>query len=219
VGLTDRSATDRGTRRAASRAPPVGYRRHGTLDLSRNRTAGFALAAASTVLLVVFGWLSARFVGAVRPEAGPIEVRIAGEELPLLLAGLAAVTLAVVLVHEGLHGLCFWLVTGERPRFGLRGLYAYAGAPGWYVARNRYLPIALAPLVAITLGGLLLLTAAPARGIPALVVALALNAAGAVGDLAVVAWLLTRPGSTLVHDSGEAVTLYQPEDEPADPGR
>jgi hypothetical protein len=146
----------------------------------------------------------------VRPEAPPLAARLAAGELLSVLAGLAIVTVAVVLTHEGLHGLSFWLVTGRPPRFGLRGLYAYAGAPGWYIPRDRYLPIALAPLTAITLAGLALLTVAPARAIPAVVVAVALNASGAVGDLAVVVWLLRGPRSTLVQDSGEAVTLYRP---------
>jgi hypothetical protein len=189
---------------------PDSYRRHGTLDLSRSRAAALALSVASALLLVGFGWLTVRYVAAVRPEVPPLQARLGAGELLPVLAALAAVTVAVVLAHEGLHGLCFWLVTGRPPRFGLRGLYAYAGAPGWYIPRDRYLPIALAPLTAITLAGLALLTVAPARTIPAVVVAIALNAAGAVGDLAVVVWLLRSPRSTLVHDSGEAVTLYRP---------
>ena len=200
-----------------SRALPTAYERHGTLDLARNRIAALVLAAASAVLLVAFGWLTLRFVGAVRPEAGPLDVRIAGGgELLRVLATLGVVTGVVVLVHEGLHGLGFWLVTGQRPRFGLRGLYAYAGAPGWYIPAARYLPIALAPLTVMTPGGLALLTLVPSQAIPALVAAIALNAAGAVGDLAVVGWLLAQPRSTLVHDSGEAVTLYRPRDRRSD---
>ncbi len=115
----------------------------------------------------------------------------------------------MVLVHEAIHGLCFWLTIGSRPTFGFRGLYAFAAAPGWYISSGHYMTIALAPLVAVTVAGLALLLVAPVAAIPALFLFVVVNAAGAIGDILVVLWLLTRPPATLVQDSGDAVTVFQ----------
>jgi hypothetical protein len=62
----------------------------------------------------------------------------------------------------------------------------------------------------LTLVGGLLLLVIPAAVIPALMILVIGNAAGSIGDLAAVAWLLTLPPATLVRDSGDAITAYRP---------
>jgi hypothetical protein len=113
-------------------------------------------------------------------------------------------------LHELIHGLFFWLFTRTRPAFGFKGAYAYAAAPGWYIPRSQYIIVGLAPLVLITLGGFALLVVVPAWLIPALLFVVVMNGAGAVGDIAVVGWLLVQPRATLVHDLGDAVAIYRP---------
>jgi hypothetical protein len=119
-------------------------------------------------------------------------------------------TFLMIVVHELIHGLFFWLFTRERPTFGFKGAYAYAAAPDWYMPRNQYAIVGLAPLVLMTLAGLVLLPVIPVWAIPALLFVVVTNAAGAVGDIAVVGWLLLQPRATLVNDIGDAVTLYRP---------
>ncbi len=86
------------------------------------------------------------------------------------------------------------------PLFGLRGLYAFAAAPGWYIPRNPYLWIGLSPLVLISIFGLLLVPLIPQSVLFAWLFGLTYNAAGAAGDLYFVFWLLLprtrslRPG-------------------------
>lgn len=195
----------------AVRTLPTGYQLRGGIDLAQDRRALLMLNAGGTLLLLVFGWLALQTTAALRPD---VTLRITitlGSALDLMLV--ASIVLALltgtVVLHEAIHGLCFWLFTRERPRFGFKGAYAYAGAPDWYIPRNHYLIIGSAPLVVITLLGLLLLALLPAPLLPGLLLVVVLNGAGAVGDIAVVGWLLARwPATTLVQDRGDAVAFY-----------
>jgi hypothetical protein len=127
-----------------------------------------------------------------------------------LLSGIALLALMVAL-HEGIHGLLFWRFTGARPTFGFKGLYAYAAAPDWYLPRNQHIVVALAPLLLITLGGLVLLAVLPEVALLPSIVFVALNAGGAVGDIVAVFWLLRADASALVQDTGDAVTVFEHE--------
>lgn len=120
-------------------------------------------------------------------------------------------TAAMMVVHEAFHGVFFWLFTGARPKFGFRGSYAFAAAPDWYLPRDSYLITSLAPLVGITLIGVLLLALLPARWVPLLMLVVALNAAGAVGDLWVAWWLVRCPPDALGNDQGDVTCLYVPD--------
>jgi hypothetical protein len=103
----------------------------------------------------------------------------------------------------------FWF-TRTRPVFAFRGYYAYAAAPGWYFPRRQYMLVSLAPLVLLSLLGLVLLAFVPAGWFLTVISFVAFNGSGAIGDLAVFIWLLRQPSTCLAYDVGEAVTLYLP---------
>ena len=126
--------------------------------------------------------------------------------------GVLVVMVGVILVHEGIHGLFFWLFTHRRPTFGFKGYYAYASAPGWYIPRNPYLVVSLAPFVLMTLAGVWLMAVVSGGWIPPLLLLISMNAAGAVGDLMVAAWIIGKPAWFLIQDFGDGVILYGPED-------
>ena len=81
-------------------------------------------------------------------------------------------------------------------------------APDWYLPRNPYLIVGLAPLVLLTVLGLGLLPVLPRSVLPPAWFALTFNAAGAVGDMVVVGWLLTKPRSVLVNDEGDKFSVF-----------
>jgi hypothetical protein len=116
----------------------------------------------------------------------------------------------MLVLHELVHGAFFWLFTHQRPHFGFKGAYAYAAAPDWYIPRRQYMLVGISPLVVLSLLGVLLLPVLPAGALLPWLVALAGNAAGAVGDALIVGWLLFQPDSVLVQDHGDAVTVYKP---------
>jgi hypothetical protein len=53
-------------------------------------------------------------------------LRQVGVFLVLLLLDIAI----LVVLHEGLHGLCFWVITEKKPMFMIGPGYAAASAPG-----------------------------------------------------------------------------------------
>ncbi len=191
---------------------PANYVLRGRLDLSKDKSLLLGLSLGGLVLALAFGVL---FVGAAvilvphLPSSGEVFLDLPG--LLELLAGVLAITALVVVLHELTHAVFFWLFTHEWPVFGFKGVYAYTAAPNWYIPRLPYVLVGLAPLLLLTLLGLALLRVLPMSMIPAVVFALTINAAGAVGDLYIVFRLLCAPAACLVHDEGNGLTWYSPQ--------
>ena len=189
------------------RTLPPGYRLDTTFDLSQDVRAMVGLNLAGLALFFAFGWAFVRLSRWMRPGLDATSLRFSSL---LQILGLLFIVAFVIVAHELVHGLFFWMFTRDRPKFGFRGAYAFAAAPDWYLPRDPYLVVGLAPLVVITALGLALVAVVPLLAVPAVLLTVTLNAAGAVGDLAVVAWLLTRPAEALINDHGDRFSLYVP---------
>ncbi|MFV9505474.1 MAG: hypothetical protein AB4911_13040 [Oscillochloridaceae bacterium umkhey_bin13] len=63
----------------------------------------------------------------------------------------------------------------------------------------------------ISLGGLALALIAPPTSLPLLIYAVSMNAAGAIGDVLVVAWIAVSPRGALFRDQGDAVARFVPQ--------
>jgi hypothetical protein len=188
---------------------PDGFRLNGTFSLTPgNFKMLIGLNALGAALFFLFGWLFLEFALRQRPEIGDAFVLLAYQSSAMLLIGNLAGMAAMLVLHELVHGFFFWFYTRARPHFGLRLFYAFAAAPDWYLPRNPYFVVALAPLTLLTLAGLGLLLVIPPTYGPALLFGLAMNAAGSIGDIAVVIWLLRRRGQVLVNDLGDSVNAY-----------
>lgn len=191
-----------------TRELPPGYRPAGSIDLAANIPAQVGLSIGGIVLFFGWFWGFARLVGLLRPNVSDLSATFGlGGILVSLVAGLASIALVLVL-HEAAHGLCFWLFTRECPRYGFKGVYAYAAAPDWHFPRREYAIAAAAPLVLLTAGGLALALILPPGALPLLIFALSFNAAGAIGDLLVLAWIAVSPRGALFRDQGDAVTRF-----------
>lgn len=192
---------------------PEGYILNKSLDLSSNTRALFWLNLIGIGLFFLFGWMFAGIALRIRPEAGGIfpVIEISGI-LPVICLVLAILAMQVVMIvlHEGVHGACFYAFTKTRPVFAFKGLYAYAAMPGWYFPRPQYLVASLSPLLILTILGFLLIAIIPPAWIPAVLLVMTLNAAGSVGDMAVAAWLIRAPAGCLANDQGDAFNLYIP---------
>ncbi|MCU0490178.1 MAG: DUF3267 domain-containing protein [Chloroflexaceae bacterium] len=185
---------------------PPEYVEQSTLDLSRQKGLALGLNLAAVGLFVLLGWLALRLLPLLRPDVAEL-----GGTLGLELFVLLALVLAgQVVLHELMHGLFFWLFSRARPHFGFKGWYAYAAAPGWFFPRGQFLVIGLAPLVLITLLGLLLVLVLPGPWLPLPLLVVVMNGAGSVGDLVAAVWLLRQPSSALFQDNGAAMVSYQP---------
>lgn len=109
--------------------------------------------------------------------------------------------------HEAAHALVI-LALGGRPRFGLRLPFAaYCTAPDQLFLRNGYLTVALAPLVALSVIALFVAALAPDVA-PWLLLAVAGNVSGAVGDLEVVRGVAPLREDALVADLETGYIAY-----------
>jgi hypothetical protein len=197
----------------ATRELPPGYRLKRVFSLDQTLTLlvlnvwGFLLlAGAAYVYIALFA--------ALRPEAAPqaLDFRVEGGPGVLrVIVALLAVMVGMIVVHEGIHGFFFWWYLRIRPKFAFKGAYAYAAAPGWYIPRNQYAVIGLAPLVLIGLACLLLIPVMPPGWFGPLLLLFSMNTSGAIGDLWMVQGLLRSPAGTLAFDEGDKTTLYVPE--------
>ncbi len=117
----------------------------------------------------------------------------------------------MLIIHELVHGLFYWLLSGKRPKFGFHGLFPYAAAPfGVYFPRNRFLTIGLAPLMLLTAIGLLLIAIAPIPLVPFLLFFVVFNAAGAAGDAIMALQLMSFSSDTVMEDNDAGVAIYGP---------
>jgi putative zincin peptidase len=193
----------------ASRQLPPNYGPARVLNLSRPWTV-VLLTLASGVLLLPFAWVAFRFAAAVRPGAS-LALAFAGESGQALILTLAIGVLVVpIVLHEAIHGACFWVYTRDRPRFALRGYAASTGAPDWHLPRGQYLVVGLAPMVVLTVVGLGLLAVAPEEYLGVIVLAITLHGAGTIGDVVSVLWLLRQPARTYFKDTGDVLSAYPP---------
>lgn len=188
-----------------TRVLPERFQEIGRFDLSKNKRLGLLLQVGAVFLFLVSAGLFAQLALVLRQE-GEIEFSFNADFATLFW--LVLVLLLTGVVHEAIHGLCFWLLAKGRPTFGVKWFYAYAAAPGWYLPRSTYFVIALAPLVALTIAGIILIPLVTNTALPFLLMGLILNFAGSVGDLALVAWLLGKRQAMYINDYGDGVAIF-----------
>lgn len=171
--------------------------------LLRLNLAGLALTAAAFLAVALWNDAIAPLREAWFPQSAAVT-----QEAPGVL--LVLIALCVVLpLHELIHGAAIALC-GYRPRFGFKlstGVL-YATADQAYFTRNAYIGVALAPLIVITLVGLLGMIASAPFVAYALGVAVIVNTGGAIGDVWF-AWVLRRvPASAVVRDEADGFSVF-----------
>jgi len=195
-------------KKIATKILPEGYTLSRTLDL--RQTKNLILVNLFGVGLLIASWIGfAGLANAIHP--GSMNFTISSGHLGSVFLSLLMFVIVIVvmlLVHEGFHGLCFWIFTKTRPLFAFKGFYAYAAAPEWYLPKGQYLITGLAPLVGITVICVALMFVLPAWWMAPLVWMLVMNTSGACGDLWMVYWLLRSPSDVLARDKGDVLEFY-----------
>ncbi len=195
----------------AVKALPVNYQQQKILDFSSVRTA-FWLNLAAVPLLIAFGWIFSRLIYILR-SLNPSASGAWGIFPAFSILELAALLVSIIFMltfHEMIHGAFFWLFTNERPKFALKPGYAYAAAPEWHLPRSQYVIVGLSPLVIISFLSILFAIFVPATIVPYLLNIATFNAAGALGDMIVVGWVIKQPTSVLVQDHGDKFITFIP---------
>ena len=198
----------------ATKIIPNNFHHHKTLDFSSPRAAVW-LNLAAIPMVFLYGWLFSRIFTFFRlnnPSArgswGIFPGFSALELIALILAVIFMFTF-----HEMVHGAFFWIFTGERPKFGLRAGYAFAAAPDWHLPRSQYIIVGLSPFVVISILSIIIATFSSSTIVLYLLYIATFNAAGALGDMIVVAWVLRQSSSVLVQDQGDKFIIFAPENE------
>jgi hypothetical protein len=155
-------------------------------------------------LFLVFGWIFYRL--AMGLGRLPAHLSFGLLEIVSILVGLPL----TFLLHELAHGLVMrWF--GARPRYGVlwMQLMFYATAPGYAFPRNAYLAVALAPLVGLSLLGVLGMVIL--RGtfwVGVLALCAAINGSGAIGDLWITMIVVRYPPQAYVIDERDGIRMY-----------
>lgn len=196
----------------ATKDLPTNYHHYQTLDFSKPRTALW-LNLAAVPLLFLYGWLFSLIINYLR-SVNPSAKGIWGIFTAFSGLGLVALILSIIFMlifHEAIHGACFWIFTGERPKFALKAAYAYAAAPDWYLPRSQYAVVGLSPFVVISILAILCAVFLSSSLVPYLIYIATFNAAGALGDMIVVAWVLRQSSSAFVQDKGDLYITFEPD--------
>jgi hypothetical protein len=196
--------------------PPAGYVHHGDLfaDLSdressrlrwlmwANLAALIPLAVAVCVL-----WLPYQLYLAL---GAPFSLPVPALPTPVYWILGALIIAGSIALHELLHAAALRLL-GYRPRLNYTAGYLYATIrPGEYLTRRAYLIMVLTPITTMTALGALALIFAPVAIGNAVLIALLLNAAASIGDLAVAQRVRRLPKSALFSDQ-QGIQIFLPE--------
>jgi hypothetical protein len=198
----------------ATRILPSNYHHQKTLDLSNSRIVLW-LNLAAIPLLFLFGWFFGRVFILFR-SINPFPNGFWGVVTTFSIWDLIALIFSIIIMlvfHELIHGLFFWLFTHERPKFALKSGYAFAAAPEWYLPKFQYIIVGLSPFVLISIICIVLVTFMPSQTVPYLLVIATFNAAGALGDMIVVAWVFWQSNTILMRDQGDKFSSFAPDKE------
>lgn len=137
---------------------------------------------------------------------------------PLVMLGLPnhfspliglGITVLVFILHEWIHGLAIQYY-GHTPRYGIKPLKGvlFATADQAYFWRDQYLVVMLAPLVVISLLGIVLSLVFPAGAAFWLMLAGAMNVAGATGDVWMAYHTLRFDREQLFRDEEDGMRVF-----------
>ena len=192
---------------------PDGYNQTAEFNLKKNTRMMVILNIAGLILFLGAVAFVAFYTSLTRPNYGSgslsFEISSLGQ-VGILILFLTIDLVLLVILHEGVHGICFRVITGKKPKFALGPGYAYAAAPDVYITKKPYLVTALSPLVVLTFIGLLLIPIIPENLLFHVTLITVMNIAGAVGDLWVAWGVIRKREPLLIQDSGDKVVIYQP---------
>ena len=184
---------------------PAGYIQSIQINLKKDMRLAILLNIGAFIIFIPMFYLLSRFIALVRPDITNFSVTITIGKV----FGAIGLVVLVLIIHEIIHGLFFWIFSHGRPVFALRPLYAYAGAPTWFFPKRQYAITALGPLIIIGAVGLLLLLLAPISWMLMIALLVALNTSGAIGDIFVFFRLLKCSQTSFANDTGEVVTFFE----------
>lgn len=178
------------------------YKEINKIELSREMT--IIWTGMGIVLMFIFGYLFTLIYTSITQNAGAFE----GTPITILIAILILVF--TMLFHESIHGIVVSMY-GGKPRYGAGVAhyilpYLYATTETIFL-RNQFIIISIAPLIVISVIGVISMILFPSVA-HWFLVPLTINAAGAIGDLWMAFSLLRYPEHVLLADDRTGTTIY-----------
>ena len=183
---------------------PPGYEKTFSINIRQDKRISLILNGVSIALLVLAGWFLLEFV----PTPSVMEGKITLLHLAIFLLSL----IIMIILHEGIHALFFWLFSKKPVKFGFlsSGLAFYAACPGQYFSRSAYMVIALSPLLIICALAFIGMSVLPPGLLFALMCIFVLNFAGASGDLYYAFRIILAPKHSYALDTEDGMQIFSP---------
>lgn len=171
------------------------------MDFARSREKMLALVKLAVVLTVV-----PVLIGLLRVPVKPSWELMASRWWSWFALGGALV--AYIPLHELVHGISMYMLSGVRPRYGLKLPYAYCGSTAWFDRRSHIIT-ALAPVAFFGVLLQIAIALAPRAWFWPLWIIQISNLSGSAGDI-YSAWALARmDGDILIQDTGVRMRVYR----------
>lgn len=182
---------------------PEGYRELLRLDLQKDKKQFLlvnALGILIFVLLAVPMHFYVSFFSLFSMEEGLLAYSL---RFLVLLVGMVV----YLVLHELVHGIAMKLCGTKKVKYGVTGVYAFAGSTDYYDKKS-YIFIALAPVVLWGVVIAVINAFVPEQWFWTVYMIQLINLSGAAGDLYVTVRFLGMPKGILVTDCGVAMTVY-----------
>ena len=187
----------------AVRTLPEGYQEIYSVDLKKDKKAAVIVNAAAIVIAVLLCVPMHFYI----PITTLYDMQSGLGAYIMRFVALFLLMIAYMVLHELVHGVAMKICGTKKVKYGINGLYAFAGSADYY-GKKAYIFIALAPVV---LWGIVLAVInafVPEAWFWVVYLLQVINLSGAAGDLFVTVKFSRFPKDILVKDYGVGMTVY-----------
>lgn len=187
----------------AVRTLPEGYQEIYSVDLKKDKKAAVIVNAAAIVIAVLLCVPMHFYI----PITTLYDMQSGLGAYIMRFVALFLLMIAYMVLHELVHGVAMKMCGTKKVKYGINGLYAFAGSADYY-GKKAYIFIALAPVV---LWGIVLAVInafVPEAWFWVVYLLQVINLSGAAGDLFVTVKFSRFPKDILVRDYGVGMTVY-----------
>lgn len=187
----------------AVRTLPEGYQEIYSVDLKKDKKAAVIVNAAAIVIAVLLCVPMHFYI----PITTLYDMQSGLGAYIMRFVALFLLMIAYMVLHELVHGVAMKMCGTKKVKYGINGLYAFAGSEDYY-GKKAYIFIALAPVV---LWGIVLAVInafVPEAWFWVVYLLQVINLSGAAGDLFVTVKFSRFPKDILVRDYGVGMTVY-----------
>lgn len=185
---------------------PDGYREFYSIDLQKNKKMSLIvnLSALSIAVLLVVPMLF------LVPISSLYDMDKGLSNYIIRCVALIILIIAYMILHELTHGIAMKICGTKKVKYGLTGLYAFAGSNDFY-NKKAYIFIALAPIVLWGFVIAIINPFVPLEWFWVVYLLQIINLSGAAGDLFVTIKFSRFPKDILVRDYGVRMIVFSKE--------